>query len=64
MSYRKLPAAAAFSMIEVLVAMTIMVIISGGIYSVLSSTRNVAELAQAKEEARNRFEYYKKLAQH
>ena len=64
MSYRKLPAAAAFSMIEVLVAMTIMVIISGGIYSVLSPTRNVAELAQAKEEAKGAAEIVLKHMQH
>ncbi len=63
MRLRKLPAAA-FSMIEVLVAMTIMVIISGGIYSVLSSTRNVAELAQAKEEAKSAAEIVLKHMQH
>ncbi len=60
---RKRPSAA-FSMIEVLVAMTIMVIITGGIYSVLSSTRNVAELAQAKEEAKGAAEIVLKHMQH
>ncbi len=42
----------AFSLIELLIAFVILVVISGAVYSVLSSTRNVAELAQAKEEAK------------
>ncbi len=43
----------AFTVVEILVAFAILVIISGGVYSVLSSTRNVANIAQAKEEAKN-----------
>jgi len=40
------------TVIEVLVAAAIFVVISGGIYTVLSSTRQVAGMSQAKDEAK------------
>lgn len=40
------------TLIEVLIASLIMIIISGGIYTVLSSTRQVAHVSQAKDEAK------------
>lgn len=53
----------AFSLIEILVAFVILVIISGGVYSVLTATRNVAEIAQAKDEAKDTAEIVLKQLQ-
>lgn len=53
----------AFSLLELLIAFVILVVISGAVYSVLSSTRNVAALAQAKEEAKDTAEIVLKYLQ-
>lgn len=52
------------SLIEVIVSFVILVVIAGGVFTVLTSARNVAEVSQAKEEAKGDADLVLKHLQH